>query len=151
MDRLPQALERCKRRNGRVVLFFVDLDGFKAVNDNLGHHAGDLLLVEVARRFEGVVRGQDTVARFGGDEFVILAEDLESNDAALHIAQRLNRVLEEPVSLPGGQVHVSASIGIAFSDQHDAGELLLAADVALYRAKAAGKAGYVISGADAPA
>ena len=96
LDRLPQALDRCQRRGCRVVLFFVDLDGFKAVNDNLGHHAGDLLLVEVARRFEGVVRGHDTVARFGGDEFVILAEDLESDDEALQIAQRLNRVLEEP-------------------------------------------------------
>jgi diguanylate cyclase (GGDEF)-like protein/PAS domain S-box-containing protein len=151
MDRLPQALDRSKRRGGRVVLFFVDLDGFKAVNDNLGHHAGDLLLVEVARRFEGAVRAHDTVARFGGDEFVILAEDLMSDDEALHIAQRLNRVLEDPVLLPGGQVSVSASVGIAFSEEHDAGDLLLAADVALYRAKAAGKAGYVISGVDATA
>ena len=151
MDRLPQALERSKRRNSKVVLFFVDLDGFKPVNDNLGHHAGDLLLVEVARRFEGVVRAHDTVARFGGDEFVILAEDLESDEEAMLIAQRLNRVLEDPIVLPGGQVTVSASVGIAFSDGHDAGDLLLAADVALYRAKNAGKARYVISGVDASA
>ena len=134
-----------------MALLFVDLDGFKAVNDNHGHHAGDLLLVEVARRFEGVVRTQDTVARFGGDEFVILAEDLESDDEALQIAQRLNRILEEPVVLPSGSVRVSASVGIAFSDEHGIEDLLLAADVALYRAKAAGKARYVIHGADATA
>jgi diguanylate cyclase (GGDEF)-like protein/PAS domain S-box-containing protein len=151
MDRLPQALERSKRRNSRVVLFFVDLDGFKAVNDNLGHHAGDLLLVEVARRFETAVRAHDTVARFGGDEFVVLAEELDGEDEALRIAQRLNRVLDDPIELPGGQVRVTASVGIAFSDGHDAGDLLLAADTALYRAKKAGKARYVIHGVDAPA
>jgi diguanylate cyclase (GGDEF)-like protein/PAS domain S-box-containing protein len=151
LDRLPPALDRCRRRGSKVVLFFVDLDGFKAVNDNHGHHAGDLLLVEVARRFEGVVRAHDTVARFGGDEFVILTEDLDGDEEALEIAQRLNRVLEEPIVLPSGAVRVSASVGIAFSDDHEVEDLLLAADVALYRAKAAGKARYVIHGADAPA
>ena len=151
LDRLPQALDRCRRRGARVVLFFVDLDGFKVVNDNHGHHAGDLLLVEVARRFEGTVRGHDTVARFGGDEFVILTEDLESDEEALQIARRLNQVLEDPIVLPSGSVRVSASVGIAFSDEHEAEDLLLAADVALYRAKGAGKARYVIHGADAPA
>ncbi|MFL6204081.1 MAG: diguanylate cyclase [Acidimicrobiales bacterium] len=151
LDRLPPALDRCRRRGSRVVLFFVDLDGFKAVNDNHGHHAGDLLLVEVARRFEGTVRAHDTVARFGGDEFVILAEDLTSDDEALRVAERLNGVLEAPIVLPSGSVRVSASVGIAFSDEHDADALLLAADVALYRAKAAGKARYVIHGVDAPA
>jgi diguanylate cyclase (GGDEF)-like protein/PAS domain S-box-containing protein len=151
MDRLPLALDRSQRRGSRVGLLFLDLDGFKAVNDNLGHHAGDLLLVEVARRFESCVRGHDTVARFGGDEFIILAEDLESDQEALLIAQRVNRVLEDPILLPGGEVTVSASVGIAFSDGHDAGDLLLAADVALYRAKAAGKARYVVSGADTSA
>ena len=151
LDRLPQAMDRCQRRGARVVLFFVDLDGFKAVNDNHGHHAGDLLLVEVARRFEGTVRAHDTVARFGGDEFVILAEDLGSDEEALQIAQRLNQVLEEPIVLPSGSVRVSASVGIAFSDEHGVDDLLLAADVALYRAKAAGKAQFVIHGVDAPA
>jgi diguanylate cyclase (GGDEF)-like protein/PAS domain S-box-containing protein len=151
LDRLPQALDRCHRRGTRVVLFFVDLDGFKAVNDNHGHHAGDLLLVEVARRFEAVVRAHDTVARFGGDEFVILAEDVQQDDEALEIAQRLNRVLEEPILLPSGSVRVSTSVGIAFSDEHGVEDLLLAADVALYRAKAAGKARYVIHGVDASA
>ena len=151
LDRLPQALDRCQRRGSRVVLFFVDLDGFKAVNDNHGHHAGDLLLVEVARRFEAVVRGHDTVARFGGDEFVILAEDVQEDEEALEIAQRLNRILDEPIVLPSGSVRVSASVGMAFSDDHGVEDLLLAADVALYRAKAAGKARYVIHGVDAPA
>jgi diguanylate cyclase (GGDEF)-like protein/PAS domain S-box-containing protein len=148
LDRLPQALERCRRRGSRVGVFFVDLDGFKAVNDNHGHQAGDQLLVEVARRFETIVRAHDTVARFGGDEFVILAEDLEVQEEACTIARRLNAVLEDPIELSSASVRVSASVGIAFSDEHEVDDLLLAADVALYRAKAAGKAQFVIHGVD---
>ena len=141
LDRLEHSLQR----NTPTAVLFVDLDQFKVVNDARGHVIGDELLVAVAARLRGAVNGADTVARFGGDEFVVVSEDV--NDvAAVRLAQSLLAALERPVEVTGGQLHVSASIGVALSPSHDpehprqsAGELLRDADTAMYAAKNAGR------------
>lgn len=125
-----------RRDRGRTAVLFVDLDHFKTVNDSLGHQSGDELLTEVARRIRSSVRPHDTVARFGGDEFVVLAERVNSLEAAEALAARIEAALREPALLSGGPVQVSASIGVAFGRRIDPEALLRRADVALYRAKA---------------
>ncbi len=120
---------------------FIDLDGFKAVNDGLGHLAGDQVLVEVAARLLEQVRGADTVARLGGDEFTLLCEGVQSSDGGEGLARRLARVLAEPYPVDDGEARISASIGIAVAAplQEDAGSLLRRADAAMYAAKRAGR------------
>ena len=143
IDRLGQALAAAGQRAGGVAVLFLDLDGFKVVNDSLGHAAGDVLLVEVARRLSDCLRRGDTVARFGGDEFTMLVQDNEGQAGALSIAQRVLTTLRAPITIDGRELVVSTSIGIALSTadapdvQRD--ELLRAADIALYQAKGAGK------------
>lgn len=138
-DRLGQAVARARRASSRTALLFLDLDRFKLVNDSLGHEAGDLLLVEVARRLTATVRTADTVARLGGDEFVVLIEDVRDEEV-LALADRLAKVIAEPIALPQGMVNTSTSIGIAFaSDEEAAAHLLRDADTALYRAKEKGR------------
>lgn len=132
-------------RHGRTVaLLFIDLDGFKQVNDTLGHEAGDRLLQEIARRMQVCVRKEDIVARMGGDEFALLLGDLQSPGDATQVAQKLIRRINEPVALGEECCHVGASIGIAmFPDSaHDPDTLLRLADDAMYAAKAAGKNGF---------
>jgi diguanylate cyclase (GGDEF)-like protein/PAS domain S-box-containing protein len=140
MDRARQALGRLRRSHGLVALLFIDLDRFKAVNDNLGHAVGDHLLISVAERVTQVLRDSDTVARLGGDEFVILAEDLESDAEALAVAERVLYALEAPFPAGSTEVAMLASVGVSVS--HDPGtdpeDLLREADVAMYRAKSAG-------------
>jgi diguanylate cyclase (GGDEF)-like protein len=145
MDQLTQALARGQRRPGSVAVLFLDLDRFKVVNDSLGHAAGDDLLVQVARRLERVMRSADMVARLGGDEFVVLAEDVASVDEAFTLAQRLRDAIAVPLPVGAGQhVIVTASVGIALSAP-EAGSptspssLLWDADIAMYRAKDAGR------------
>lgn len=140
-----------------AALLFVDLDGFKVVNDTMGHEAGDELLVMVAARFAGCVRPGDTVARYGGDEFVVLAEGIGNAIAAETVAERLLGSLAEPIELEGGPVVVGASIGVHFVSADDAGGLtdeqaeestercFRAADQAMYRAKEAGKGRWALS------
>ena len=143
LARLNQALRRRDRSPDRVAVLFLDLDGFKLVNDSLGHDVGDTLLVAVARRLRGVLRPGDTLARFGGDEFTVLCDHVADEEQALAVAQRLSDALLEPVELPGGgEVVVSTSIGVAFSGGPDdsADRLLRDADVAMYRAKEQGRA-----------
>jgi diguanylate cyclase (GGDEF)-like protein len=143
LDRLELALARNKRSSRRLAVFFCDLDRFKGVNDLHGHNQGDALLVEVARRIQAVLRPSDTVARFGGDEFVVLAEDVEDAEQALHLADRVaNAVESRPISIGGTELMITASIGIALStDNLDNPEALLRdADMAMYRAKANGRA-----------
>jgi diguanylate cyclase (GGDEF)-like protein len=112
-DRLTSALTRLARRPGTVAVMFLDLDRFKTVNDTLGHSAANELLIEAAERIKGVVRPSDTVARFGGDEFVVLCEDLPGKDEALRIAGRIVEALGGPYEAGGRPVTTSASVGVA--------------------------------------
>ncbi len=139
-DRVGHALAGTPRSGGTAALFFCDLDGFKAVNDSLGHQFGDDLLVLVANRLKGIVRPGDTVARLGGDEFAILIDNIESVDVATALAARLVGVLREPVTMDGHQARLSASVGVAFGDHTvDVEQILSEADTAMYEAKASGK------------
>jgi diguanylate cyclase (GGDEF)-like protein/PAS domain S-box-containing protein len=140
MDRLEHALLRLQRAPSTIAVLFVDLDDFKAVNDGLGHAAGDALLVAVSERLERCLRPSDTIARLGGDEFAVLLDDIEGRDAALLTAERLLETLQMPVPIGDLAVNVPASIGIAIVDEPAAPESLMRdADIALYRAKGGGK------------
>ena len=141
LDRLQQSLARARWHDRKVALLFMDLDRFKTINDSLGHEMGDRLLQEVGTRLRGVLRDGDTVARHGGDEFVLLLEDVASeNDIAL-IAQKILHALAPPFRIGGHVLHISASIGISYfpADGDDSQILLRNADIAMYRAKEAGK------------
>ena len=142
-DRLTQAIQKATRQKSHFAVLFMDLDGFKAVNDGCGHHTGDELLVEVARRITHAKRGEDTVARLGGDEFVLLIEAGEPEAAAV-LAQRLVEAIKAPYVLGRQTVHVSASIGIAIfpDDGRTDHDLMVAADAAMYHAKEQGRDGY---------
>ena len=142
VDRLSVALAKARRHPWSPTVLFCDLDGFKAVNDRLGHHAGDKLLVAVADRVRQLLRPGDTLARLSGDEFVIVLEDTAESDEAEVVARRVLSALGRPFPLDGGEVRVGASIGIATagSGPMDALALLRRADAAMYRAKADGGA-----------
>ena len=121
-------------------VLFLDLDGFKYVNDNMGHDAGDLLLVDVATRLQAIVRTGSSVARYGGDEFTILCEDLVSDNDAFAVAERVATALSRPYVLKGVEALVTGSIGVALADRHtSAPELIERADAAMYRAKERGR------------
>ncbi|MFO1038475.1 MAG: EAL domain-containing protein [Geminicoccaceae bacterium] len=138
--RLRQALALARRTGGRVGLLLVDLDRFKEVNDRYGHPAGDRLLGAVAERLVGAVRASDTLARIGGDEFALLQPATAGPDATAALAHRLQERLAEPLALGGGQLQVTASIGIALSGGETGPEALMErADLALYRAKGEGR------------
>ncbi|HLL92398.1 MAG TPA: EAL domain-containing protein [Solirubrobacteraceae bacterium] len=140
MDRARQALSRMHRSSGVVALLFIDLDKFKAVNDNLGHEAGDRLLISVSERLAELMRDSDTVARLGGDEFVILAEDIESVGEALALGERVLGALEQPFHLGSAEASVLGSVGVAVSQdpERDPESMLREADLAMYRAKSSG-------------
>lgn len=139
--RLSHSLARAVRSGGLVAVMMIDLDGFKLINDQLGHHSGDQLLEIVADRLSAHTRNEDTVARLGGDEFVVVLEDLDSKDIATGIARKLIQEISRPIALDGREVAVTASVGIAFSSEAETNPktLLTAADAALYEAKKAGK------------
>jgi diguanylate cyclase (GGDEF)-like protein len=147
VDRLEHALTHTARNGGRLAILFMDLDDFKYVNDTLGHEAGDRLLIMVAKRVQRGLRDQDTLARFGGDEFVVLLEDIMSGDVAVQVAERILKLLEPPFSLAEEELSVSASIGVGLSSPTASdqwGILLAQADAAMYEAKRQGKARYAI-------
>ncbi len=146
--KLDQALARLRRNPGALAVLFLDLDHFKQVNDTLGHNAGDDLLVEVAARLSSVTRDTDTIARIGGDEFVVLCEEVEDLHNATEIAQRLLESIAAPFIVDGNPARVTLSLGIALSaDGTETAETLLQdADLALYRAKEAGRARFEIFG-----
>ena len=144
LDRAAQALHRARRSGRRPALLFCDLDRFKVVNDSLGHDIGDLVLTQVAQRLQAVVRPQDTVARIGGDEFVVLCDDVADISEAALIGERIEAVFSEPFHLgPGrGTCRVSSSIGVALAEPDDRpDDLLRKSDQAMYHGKALGRGG----------
>ena len=150
-DRLDMALKRRERFEGALALMLVDLDRFKEVNDTLGHHAGDQVLCEVARRIRRAVRKTDTVARLGGDEFVVLLPDLHEPAEAETIAAKIVAVVAEPIHVGATGLNISVSVGVCFAlpSGDDPERLLQAADDAMYRAKARGKNCYFIENGSA--
>jgi diguanylate cyclase (GGDEF)-like protein len=146
-DRIERALARVRRDVGDGFgLLYSDVDRFKVVNDSLGHHAGDEMLLEVARRLASCVREPDTVARLAGDEFVLLLEHVVQPEGACKVAQRVLESLEQPMQVAGRELRISASIGIALagSDCESADRILHDADAALYRAKSTGRNRFVL-------
>jgi diguanylate cyclase (GGDEF)-like protein/PAS domain S-box-containing protein len=142
LDRLQHILENTRRDSSYIyAVLFLDLDGFKSINDTLGHPAGDQMLIEVGRRLMNVVRAGDTVARFGGDEFAILLAELPGTGLAMEVAARLHQTLGQPYQLADREVTATASIGMVLrvDGYQQPLQVLHDADLALYRAKAAGK------------
>lgn len=139
-DRLQQAMAAARRDGQVLALMFIDLDKFKPINDSLGHAVGDVLLVEVARRVRNCVRESDTVARIGGDEFVVLLRTVDSESGALAVADKIRVALGQPVCVGEHRLGVSASIGVAMFPAHGEDDLALTqhADIAMYEAKARG-------------
>ena len=136
MDRLDMALRRSARSGHRVAVIFLDLDRFKLINDSLGHDVGDRVLAAVADRLAGVMRTSDTLARFGGDEYTVLCDDVHDEADAVEVAQRLVVAMGQPLGLDTGEVFVSLSVGIALSSIGASGPMVLRnADIAMYRAK----------------
>lgn len=140
-DRLNVALAQAYRNLTQIALMFLDLDGFKAVNDTLGHDVGDILLKEVSERLKQCVRETDTVARLGGDEFTVILTDINSSDNAADVAEKILKIVREPFHISGHEVNIGVSIGISLypSDGSTTTELVKTADVAMYRAKESGK------------
>src|SRR3954465_10572738 len=146
LDRLGQALSRLGRHATSLAVLFLDLDRFKAVNDVLGHAAGDELLRAVASRLEGVLRAGDTAARLSGDEFAVLCEDVAGERHAIGVAERVAEALREPFTLAGDEVFMRASVGIALATEgtEDPEALVRDADAAMYRAKGQGGGMYEV-------
>jgi diguanylate cyclase (GGDEF)-like protein/PAS domain S-box-containing protein len=143
-DRLGQVVTLSNRQRGMAALLFVDLDGFKKVNDTLGHNVGDLLLEAVARRLEGCVRKSDTVARLGGDEFTVILSDVGNDEDVAIIGQKIIDSLQAVFKISGNDVHIGASVGIGLypRDAEDSDTLIKHADIAMYAAKSSGKGGF---------
>lgn len=143
-DRLAQALARTKREHGLMAVCYLDLDGFKPVNDKYGHPIGDQVLVEVTRRIKETIREDDTVARLGGDEFVVLLVGLQAPEECVGSLNRLLLTINQPIQAQGKSLHISASIGVSLypEDEQDADTLLHHADQAMYIAKQSGKNRY---------
>jgi len=139
--RAEQTVSLVRRQKGRLALMFIDLDGFKPINDTLGHAAGDQLLRQVARRLAEGFREADLVARFGGDEFVVLLTEIGADEGAARLADQLLERLAATYRINGQDVHIGASIGIAFmpDDAEDIRSLIAQADAAMYDAKRDGR------------
>ncbi|HEY9164455.1 MAG TPA: diguanylate cyclase [Magnetovibrio sp.] len=146
MDRLDKAINRAHRDNKKCAVMFIDLDGFKPINDTLGHDMGDVLLRVVAERLTDTIRETDTAARFGGDEFVLILSDLNKDDDTVPVAEKVLNALRMPVDLKGNEARIGASIGIAMYPDHGltAEAVLKQADIAMYGVKEGGKNGYAM-------
>lgn len=143
-ERLASLLPQARRTKSEMALLFIDLDGFKVVNDTLGHGIGDQLLQEVGKRLCASIRESDTVARMGGDEFTVILNNLQDSGQTTSIAEKIIYAINQPMHLNGNSCKVGASIGIAIYPGHaeNAHDLIRAADSAMYHAKASGKNGY---------
>ncbi|HLO75798.1 MAG TPA: diguanylate cyclase [Magnetospirillum sp.] len=143
-DRMNHALARVKRNGGRMAVLYVDLDKFKPINDTLGHEAGDHVLREVSARLAACVRSSDTVARVGGDEFVVVVEEIQRPAEAATVARKIVETLSKPVAYDGHSCQVGASVGVAVfpDDGNSMEEVCKAADIAMYRVKHAGRNGF---------
>ena len=141
LSTLEHSIRLARRNNFKVSVLFLDLDGFKQINDTLGHDAGDLLLREVSKRLRHIIRESDTVARVGGDEFTFVLNNTESNAGVALVADKIVAALAEPFDLKGKQCHIGGSIGISIfpDDAGDLGQLVSQADEAMYLAKQSGK------------
>ena len=150
MEHLVKALAVARRNTTRVAVLFVDLDGFKKVNDTLGHDAGDLLLKKTGERLCGCVRDVDTVARIGGDEFLILLTSLADNDSITEVAERVIQAVALPYKLETLEMNITASIGIALypDDAESSQKLVKLADLAMYEIKRRGKNNYAFADAN---
>jgi diguanylate cyclase (GGDEF)-like protein len=151
-DRLHQALVIAKRDKTHLAVMFIDLDKFKPVNDLLGHDVGDWLLKKVAQRIQECLRESDTVARIGGDEFIVLLPSIETDQDAFLVAEKIRSSLNLPFVLADDQLEISSSIGISVYPEHGAEdkELIKNADVAMYYAKFAGRDNVKIFRPDMP-
>ena len=140
-DRLSQAISYSKRHERKFALLFVDLDRFKQINDSLGHQFGDQVLLEVAKRIKKVIRQEDTLARFGGDEFLVIARDISDRENAQKIAKKILESLQKPFKLAGQDVYTTISIGVSIypDDSQNAESLIKYADSAMYQAKEQGR------------
>lgn len=149
-DRLIQTIHSSKRNKEQFALLFIDLDQFKKINDSLGHHIGDEVLIEAAKRLQASVREEDTLARLGGDEFTIIIKDLKDNTSASVVAQKIIDAMKEPISIKSHQLYVSSSIGISIypNDAQDQNNLIKYADAAMYKAKDEGRNNYQFYSAD---
>ena len=147
IDRLALAVAHAHRNKGAMAVVYLDLDGFKQINDTLGHAVGDTLLIMVAARLVAAVRQEDTVARLGGDEFVIVLRELSHSDGVDKPVSKAIRAVSQPYDIQGGSVSMTASAGVSIYPTHgaDAETLMKNADLALYEAKRAGKNGYRIA------
>jgi diguanylate cyclase (GGDEF)-like protein/PAS domain S-box-containing protein len=143
-DRLQQAVAKARRDGTVMAVMFLDLDQFKPVNDNLGHDVGDLLLKQVSQRLLSCMRESDTVARIGGDEFVVLLPQIEREQDAIVVAEKIRTALHQPFTIAGHRLQISSSIGIAAFPAHGSDDklLLLNADLAMYHAKKNGRNSY---------
>ena len=143
-DRLAHATHMAQRSRKKIALLFMDLDNFKNVNDSLGHHIGDILLRAVAERLQQCVRGEDTVARIGGDEFLVVLPDIAKAEQAAAVAEKITAAIAKPFLLQDQQIHTTTSIGISIfpEDGHSEHELIQHADSALYQAKGQGRNNY---------
>ncbi len=144
LDRISHAVRRTNRSGGRFALLFIDLDRFKNINDNLGHQTGDELLMAVTERIQKRLRAEDTLSRLGGDEFILLMEDIPGEQQAAQLARDLLTLLSQPYHIAGHDIFLSASIGISLhpEDGGDAENLIKHADTAMYRAKEGGRNSY---------
>jgi diguanylate cyclase (GGDEF)-like protein/PAS domain S-box-containing protein len=145
VERVRHAVARARREEGELGVMFLDIDDFKTINDSLGHGAGDMALMDVAKRLSKSIRSSDTAARFGGDEFVVLLEDLDSTETAVEVAERILEDLRQPLMVASKELALRGSIGISIlepSSSAGADELIRDADAAMYIAKRDGKGGY---------
>ena len=144
--RLAKALSRADRKNLTLAIFFIDLDNFKNINDSLGHDIGDQVLIEVAARLAQTIRTEDTLSRLGGDEFILLSENIENENAIYNLANRLLASLRRPIPIGPRPIYINASIGISIypNDGRTIQELIKNADMAMYKAKGEGKNKFVM-------